>query len=97
MAKLLRAEKQAISRAVSKALRANGKGPEGTRAERRRTWIDNSFKDIPKISGGLGISLQEESRLEMLRGAGTEKLRIFMEGLFNRKRKEDKGENDKSN
>ena len=90
MAKLKRAEKQAISRAVAQALRANGKVPEGTRAERRRTWIDNSFEEIPKISGGLGISLQEESRLEMLRGAGTEKLKIFMEGLFNRKRKEDK-------
>ena len=69
-----RAEKQWVARQE-----AHERGPsEGTRAERRRTSRERQYAKVPKVSGGLGISLELQYRRDQRERTGAGMLGVFL-------------------
>ena len=78
-----RAEKQRVARQE-----AQERGPsKGTRAERRRASRERQYAKVRKVSGGLGISLEQQYRRDTRERTGAGMLGLFLDAIQGHRRK----------
>ena len=78
-----RAEKQRVARQEAQERGLS----EGTRAERRRASRERQYAKVPKVSGGLGISLEQQYRRDQRQRTGAGMLGMFLDAIQGHRRK----------